>query len=139
MTSCLVELRGDGASYLTTSLGQAVHQVQMLREDSNAAVPRATPDPRELREPPMSTEQSDEATSAGCHAIARTCWSGVLALAFLLICGFAIYRNVDSSPNRPLGSPTLVELGTMEGLSSDLGAAESSARAYYLTGDDAAR
>ncbi|MBB3209237.1 putative PurR-regulated permease PerM/CheY-like chemotaxis protein [Rhodopirellula rubra] len=30
----LVELRGDGASYLTTSLGQAVHQIEMLRQDA---------------------------------------------------------------------------------------------------------
>ncbi len=30
----LVELRGDGASYLTTSLGQAIHQIEMLRQDA---------------------------------------------------------------------------------------------------------
>ena len=44
----LVELRGDGASYLTTSLGQAMHQVRMLRQDSTAATPRATRNPNEL-------------------------------------------------------------------------------------------
>ena len=44
----LVELRGDGASYLTTSLGQAVHQVRMLREDSIAELPPATLDSSEL-------------------------------------------------------------------------------------------